>query len=122
MVVDVDTINLNVEIRAEEHLTYGGHFIQIDEGDVLRVWCPSCDRDYSFDECPEGLYKWEAICYLLGHYPEDCDGDAEDVKDRIHNILNQYVGKPATDPRLTALEHDIRNVVGDDVPVNIRTP
>lgn len=121
MGVNVDTINMNITITESDHLTFDGHFVRVDEDDGLTLWCTACGEQHSFEQCPDGLYKWESILYLLGQFPESCDGDGKDLESRIRKAMEPYVGKPADQGRIAALENDIRDIVGDEVPLNLQT-
>lgn len=122
MPVNVNLQKLEVTVTGTGHLSYCGHVIHISDEAALRVWCTSCGKTEALHGTPEGLHRWESILYLLGQYPDSCDDDAEDLEQRISDTLDKYVGKPADQARLAAIENDIRKIVGDDVVVNVIPP
>lgn len=119
MPIDIDAVNLNITITEKDHLTFDGHYIRVDDEDGLSLWCTACGHSASFDRTADGLHMWEAVCYLLNDFDDSCDGDGKDLEERVRNVMNKYVGEPADQGHLAAMEHDIRDVVGDDIPVNI---
>lgn len=128
MAVDVDTINLEVNITSKGHISFDGHFINLDveedekERNDVRLLCSACGHTESLENVPSER-RWTAIFYLLGHYSNTmCEGDGKDLEEKIHNVLEPYIGMPADQGRIAALETDVQNVVGEDVPVNIKVP
>lgn len=125
MGVNVDAINLEVDITGKGHLSFDGHFVNVEydeESQDVTLFCSACGHSESLEGVPSER-RWTAICYLLGHYEDAvCDGDGKDLEERLQKVLERYVGKPADQGRIAALETDVQDVVGEGVPVNIDVP
>lgn len=122
MTINVDTVNVEVDVTERGHLTYNGHFLQSTSVDgKTSLYCTSCGQSESLDGDASGLYKWEAILYLCSKF-DDCDGDGKDMEEKVMNVMNRYLGQPADQATMAALEADIRDVVGEDIPLTIHAP
>lgn len=118
MGIDINAETLEITMNMSEYISYRGHAIQISDEEPMRLWCGSCGNSESVDGSPEGLHKWETVCYLLGMFG-DCNDDG-DLQEQISDRLSNYIGKPACRSTYKAIEGDVRNIVGYDASVNIQ--
>lgn len=122
MTIHVDTLNLNIGIDEQDHITYNGHLLTIDTDDTLDVSCAVCDTSASFDEDPGGIYRWEAILYLLNEFDTHCIKGEDDVKEAVKSVVDDYIGMPADTATIARMEKDIEDVVGEDASVDVTSP
>lgn len=122
MVININTVSFDVTAIDVGHVSFNGHLVQVHNDDGLALFCSVCGHGESFDCCITGLHKWEATCYLLSQFPDDCNGDGKETEERIREVLDRYVGKPADRGVINALEDDVRDVVGDSIAIDIHVP
>lgn len=117
--ISVDTVNLDVRVNAADGMAFNGHLLQLTE-DGVGVVCPVCGKQSKTNTEIDSIHRWELILYHIGCLG-DCN-EGENLEDRLERVLDDYVGEQATDSMLADIEDDMRNIVGQKVPIKVHAP
>lgn len=121
MEIDIDLPTMDISFEGFDTISFDGHSLYYGGEEGLVLWCPECDEAHSLDHNFNGLHRWEATLYLLGHFEESCEDSQKSIDKRIEEKMMPHLGKPIDVDRLHKIKREFRDIFPERSSFNLST-